>query len=187
MNEQLSFHHTIAAIKDVLSKESFVLGIFLSKTTIEEEHKIDLFILIENNNYIDETVNLLTSINAPFPMNPDIWSLEALQTADQDHVHHIFKEGKLIYWNAIVDVLASQVFKVRPYTIFTFEIKGFSQHDKVRFNYQLYGKRDNGLLNQWLGHRLANSCFYVPYCNKYKVLRYFNKNNIKSSQKDVYF
>ncbi len=187
MENQLPFHQTIASIKEVLSKKSFVLGLFLSKTTMEEKEKIDLFILIENNDFIDETVNLLTTIQTTYILNPDIWSLEALQNTEQDHVHAIFKEGKLIYWNAIVDVLASQVFKVRPYTIFTFEVKQFHQHAKVKFNYQLYGKKDNGLLNQWAGHRLANSCFYVPYSNKYKVMRYFNKNNIKNTQKDVYF
>lgn len=185
--ETESINNLILEIKSVLSSKPYILGIFLSCSTIENKDLIDIFILIEHDKYIEDTINLITSAKTSHPVNPDIWSLEAFQKADKEKVHTIFKEGRLIYWNAMVDILASQVFKVKTYTIFTFSFDGFTQKDKVRINYQVYGKNDDGLLSKWEGQRLARSCFYVSYSNKYKVTRYFNNNNVKYEQKDVYF
>lgn len=181
-----AIHQPIEKIKSLLSEQPYVMGIFILGSTFEELKKIDLFILIKNDDHIEKTVQLITEVETIYPINPDIWSLQAFQDQGQESMHAIFKEAKLIYWNAMIDVLASQIFKVRPMTIFTFEFRGFDQKDKVRYNYQLYGKNNNGLLSEWTGRRLGKSCFIVPYANKYKVTRYFNKNNIKYDQKEVY-
>lgn len=182
-----NYEKPIIAIKNALSKSEEVLGIFISRGTIEDDSTIYLFILIKNDNYVEKVIDIVTSTPSGVKIQPDIWTLDAFLKSDQDTIHHIFKESRLVYWNAMVDILASQVFKVKTYTIFTFSFKEFSQNEKVKFNYQLYGKKNNGLINQWEGRRLAKSCFYVPYANKYKVTRYLNKNDIKYEQKDTYF
>lgn len=178
---------TVAQIKDVLSRQSYVLGVFLSKATVEESTEIKIFILISEDKFIEDAVKSVTTVQTDQVIEPDIWSLEAFQKADNEDIRSIFKEGKLIYWNAMVDILASQVFKVRPYTIFTFALKGLAQNGKAKFNYQLYGKKDNGLIADWNGQRLAKSCFYVPYAKKYRVIRFLNQNGIEFNQKEAYF
>lgn len=185
--EKKSIYHPVKTIKNILSKQEFVLAILLAKSTIENENTIDLFILIEDDRFSEELVDMITKVETNHPIHPDIWTLEAFQTADSETIHQFFKNGKLIYWNAMVDILASQVLKVKSYTLFTFTFNNFDQKSKVRINYQLYGKKNNGLLSTWDGQRLAKSCFYVPYSNKYKVTRFFNKNDIAYQQKDTYF
>jgi len=189
----LPYKETLNMIKDTLVEQGFITGIFVygsfAKGDFSPESELNLFIIVSEDNYIAKAKSVVDAISfsTHYSIKPVIWSINELEKPDNALVQLIFREGKLIYWNSLHDFCASQVFKVRPHTIFTFELSNLEQTTKVRFNYQLYGKKSTrGLLKCVEGKRLTKSCFYVPFGNKFKIIRLFDKFGIQYECKECW-
>ncbi len=182
--KELSNSGTLVFIKDELVRQPSVIGLFIhgsfAKGTMTTDSDLELFVIVNEQENVDKTVQLLNSLAKQnnLTLKPTVWTIHEMEKPDNAIVQIIFREGKLIYWNSLYDMVASQIFKVRPYTLLSFEMKSLKQTEKAGINYQLYGKKNNGLLDQVKGIRVAKSCFYVPFSNKFKVIRFLNKHNL---------
>lgn len=186
MNTSNPYTDNIKMLKDTLIEQGFVIGLFIygsfAKGDFSPDSAIDLFIIVNNSEGAEKVREMVSAIDASIShtLKPTIWTIEELIKPDNALVQLVFREGKLIYWNSLHDFSASRVFKVRPHTIFTFVLSNLPQNIKARFNYQLYGKKAfPGLLDTFEGKRLTKSCFHVPFGKKFKVIRFFDKFDIK--------
>jgi hypothetical protein len=175
----------LSQISQRLLEESYIVGIILcGSSNFSDDFHLDLFILVLNNDKNDKIKEIIDRFE--HKINHVIKNLLDVENTESLILQDIFKNGKILYWNGAMDVPASQLFKIKPYSLFTFELSGMTQVMKVQFNYQLYGKKNTGQLQEWGGVRIAKSCFYVPHINKYKVTRFFNKFNIKNQDVDIW-
>jgi predicted nucleotidyltransferase len=186
MNTANPYSDTIKMLKDTLVEQGCMIGLFIygsfAKGDFSPDSAIDLFIIANDTEGVEKVREMIKAIEASMShtLRPTIWTIEEMNKPDNALVQLVFREGKLIYWNSLNDFQANQVFKVRPHTIFTFELSNLPQNVKARFNYQLYGKKTiTGLLAQMDGKRLTKSCFYVPFGKKYKISRFLDKFDIK--------
>ncbi len=176
----------ISKIKTSLSKHEAVVGIILSSNPDQVDDSLPNFFIIVDKNDSCDTISKLLSDNFNIKFNFVVKSYDDLIKISGSVLQDVFKSGKMIYWSGSSDLSASQVFKLRPYSLFTFELAGIPHNQKVQFNYQLYGKKNTGQIKQWEGRRIAKSCFYVPYIHKFKVTRFFSKYNIKTENTDIW-
>lgn len=181
----------INKVKSELKKYDFVIGIFLhgsfARGDFGPKSDIDLFVLVSEKKYVSKTNDLLASIKTKRPIQPIIRAVSELEKTDNILLQNIFKEGKLIYWNDDIDMQADKILKIKPYTIFTFNLHNMRQTTKARFNYELYGKKDSGLLKQCKGNRLTKSCISVPFNQKKNIVKLFNQYAIKFTELDVWY
>lgn len=176
----------LSEIKEALISIQAVAGVVLCGTSnVSDNFHLDLFILTLNPNENGEIDYKIKQFEQ-YSIKTVVKTLDEIEKIDTKILQDLFRGGKIIYWNSTLDISASHIFKLKPYTLFTFELTGMTQVAKVQFNYQLYGKKDSGQLQAWEGVRVAKSCFYVPHLNKYKVTRFFSKFNIKNSNIDIW-
>ncbi len=176
----------LTKFKDSLSSKNEIIGIILSTSLNQsEQFTPNIFIIVDKNEYIDSIKYIIDS-NYSNLFNYVIKSIDDLNKIESSLLQDIFKSGKIIYWSGTSDISASQLFKLKPYSLFTFELSGMPHNQKVQFNYQLYGKKNSGQIKEWEGKRLTKSCFYVPHGHKFKVTRFLSKFNIKSETIDIW-
>jgi len=184
MNEQML--PNLNTLKDTLSHKREVLGIILSSNlTTSESFTPNIFIIVDKTESISAIKDII-ELNYSNSFNYIIKANDDLSNMDGSILLDLFKSGKMIYWNGNSDISATQMFKLKPYSLFTFELSGIPHNQKVQFNYQLYGKKNSGQLSQWAGKRVAKSCFYVPHTHKFKVTRFLSKFNIKCENFDIW-
>ncbi|MCD4813323.1 hypothetical protein K8S19_06480 [bacterium] len=189
----LSPKEIINIVKETLIEQDFMVGIFIygsflkSEATVQTE--MELFILVAGTNSIDACTETVRAIEKMLKVkiSPIIWSVDELDKPDNAIVQLVFRDGKMVYWNSLHDFSASQVFKIKPHTIFTFSLKNLPQNKKAQFNYRLYGKKaKQGILEEAGGVRLSKSCFHVPYGSKFKISRFFSKLSIQFDNKECW-
>jgi len=163
-------------IKSELIKNESVAGIFVYKEAVisapDLETEMIFMVLVTRPDDIEAVRAQLAAIPDKPDFLPMIHAQGELNQADSVLLQRVVREGKLIYWNSTSDMLVNQVFRVKLHTMFTFELKKLQQIEKARFNYQIYGRKGSGLLETWEGKRITKSCFYVPFQNKFKVIRF---------------
>lgn len=169
--------------EEVLKYES-IIGMLHSSEAKEleslEKSSIDkILILLSEKSNKDKIKDVITSKMIENDFQVVIHSMDDTDPENLSNLHEIFRKGNLLYWKSgEQDFPASQVFKIKPYTIFIFDLSRLEQKEKVRFNYKLYGKKMSGILSEWDGKRITKSCFYVPYSNRYKSIRFLSHVNI---------
>jgi hypothetical protein len=182
---ELRENDMITMVKDACASHGYVLGLFIYGFSFEENEfknsDLEFLIIISDNKKHDEIKNVITEFceNYSRIIRIHVLSYEETNKNNNPLVQLIFREGKLIYWNSINDMVASQIFKVKPHSVISFDLNKLQQNEKAKFNYQLYGKKNNGLLEKLGGKRLNKGCFYVQYSNKFKILRFLAKFDIK--------
>lgn len=181
---------SLKKVTNALKDQDCVLGILLygsfARGDFGPRSDIDIFIIISNKIYLNKTNDILASLETKRPLQPVIRALSELEKSDNILLQKIFQEGKLIYWNSLIDLPAYTILKIKPYTIFTFELIKHTQNTKNKFNYLLYGKKLDGLIYKLGGKKLSSSCVQVPFDKHKDILKVFNKFNIKHNSSDIW-
>jgi hypothetical protein len=185
-----SLKEEVLKLKDALIQHYAVTGIILYSESLPgspgEDMDSTLVILVSSTEQAG-TVNIYLK---NLPNRPAIQyvvhTFAELSASESMTLQKMFREGKLIYWNSAEDLQANQVFRIKLHSIFTFELTMLAQTTKAKFNYQLYGRKGLGLLDKLEGRRLTKSCFYVPYKNKFKIIRFFTSFEISYKSLEIW-
>jgi hypothetical protein len=185
-----SLKDEVLRIKDALLQQGQVMGIILYRETAQGTSGDDLdstlVVLVPGTELVGTTSAFLKYLPEQPTFQISIHTLAELNESENPTLQKMFREGKLIYWNSIEDLQANQVFKIKLHSIFTFELTRLPQTTKAKFNYQLYGRKGNGLLDKLEGKRLTKSCFYLPYKNKFKIIRFFTSFEISYKAMEIW-
>jgi len=80
----------------------------------------------------------------------------------------------------------SEIYSLDSYGLYYYNISDMKKSDKVRFVYLLKGrKKEKGIVNEFNGKFLVDSCFMIPVEKDNEMLEIMNKWNVKFSRKRV--
>lgn len=175
---------------NTLSKFDYVIGIILygsfARGDFGAKSDIDIFIIITEDKYSNEIDDILASLKTKRPFQPVVRSLNRLEKTNGTLLQNMFREGKIIYWNNLVDLDSSHLLKLSPNIIYTFSLAKLKQKTKSRFDYILYGKKVTGLIKGINGRVLSKSCVMIPYKYKKNIEKLFNRFNVVYSMINIW-
>ncbi|MCL5073445.1 MAG: nucleotidyltransferase domain-containing protein [Actinobacteria bacterium] len=180
-----------------LSKIEDVKAIILYGSLAREEFTsrsdIDLFILTTKDKTQKEIHDKIIELESEIGRNiqPTIRTIAELPKTDTGLLQNIFQEGKILYLREPSDIPSAILLQQKPYMIYSFQISGLVQKDKVRFNRQLYeqikkGYKYKGLLQEIGGQKISAGCVMIPYEQKGKIEKFFKKFKVKFEQLKVW-
>ncbi|MFH1636986.1 MAG: nucleotidyltransferase domain-containing protein [Candidatus Woesearchaeota archaeon] len=79
----------------------------------------------------------------------------------------------------------SETLGFKAFSIFCYSISEMSHSQKVKFNYILAGRGDEGLIKILDGERMASGAIKIPIRNSIEFEEFLKKNNVKFSKKNV--
>ncbi len=147
---------------------------------------IDIFILIEKNHGTKEKTEDIIIRNSKYSERriiPVIRTLDELKSVDEGFLDNIFREGKVLY-SKFFDIDVSEILKLKPYIIYSFDLRNMNQNKKRKFNFALYGQRVKkytykGILERVDGKKLSKGCILIPENRKNEIEDLFNTYRIK--------
>lgn len=94
----------------------------------------------------------------------------------------ILSEGISIFKNKRF----SELLGYKPYSIFSYELKGLSHTQKVKFNYILSGRNSmKGVIKELNGERISSGAIKIPIENSIEFEEVLKANKINYKKKDV--
>jgi len=180
-----------------LSKIEDVKAVILYGSLAREEFTsrsdVDLFILTTEDKTRKEIHDKVITLESEIGRNiqPTIRTITELQKTDTGLLQNIFQEGKILYLKEPSDIPSAILLKQKPCLIYSFQISSLTQKDKARFNRQLYeqirkGYKYKGLLQEIGGQKLSAGCIMIPYIQKEKIEKFFQKFKVKFEQLKVW-
>lgn len=177
-------------IKGSLKDDDNVIGIFLfgsfARRYFGPKSDVDVFILITERKYYEQVQDKIVKITSRRQLQPVIRSLSELEKTDFVLLRQIFSEGKIIYWNSLYDLDAANILKIKPYILYTFSLRNLKQNTKLKYNYELYGKKGNGYLSRINGMAISKSCIIVPVEKEKSIEVVFNKYRVKYDKMNIW-
>lgn len=173
-----------------LSRYEYVIGIILygsfARRDFGRKSDVDVFILVDNEDYVENINDATIEIDSKRPFQPVIRSFESLKKTDPTLLQNIFKEGRIVYWKHYVDLDAKELLKLKPYILYNFKLLKMRQTTKAKFNYILYGKKKNGLIYKMNGSFISKSCILIPDEYKKEIEKLFKRYNITYNYRNVW-
>lgn len=189
--KNLSQKTILTSIKNALACKEGIIGVVVFGSIAREDFNktsdIDVFIITEEKSKYNFVIDQIASIKSKRPIQPVVRSLDELEKTDDTLLKNVLKEGKILYWNGTVDIDITKVLKLNPYIIISFNLGGLKQTTKVRFNYELYGKRkQGGILRNLDGERIGKSSVVVPDKYRENILKVFKSYFIEYKTTDIW-
>ena len=181
---------TLSAIEDV--KAVVLYGSF-AREEVTSRSDIDLLILTTEKKTYQEVEDKIIGLESETKrkIQPTIRMFEELQKTDTGLLQNIFQEGKVLYLREASDIPSAILLQQKPFLVYTFQLNGLSQKEKVKFNRQLYeqtkrGYKYRGLLQNMGGQKLSAGCILVPHTQKQTIEKFFRKFKVKFNQLKVW-
>ena len=78
-----------------------------------------------------------------------------------------------------------QTLGFESYALFWYDLRGLSHAQKVKFNYILAGRNQEGIIGLLRGRRLARGVIKIPIENSLEFDEILKSNNIKYNKKSI--
>ncbi|MEA3329385.1 MAG: nucleotidyltransferase domain-containing protein [Nanoarchaeota archaeon] len=174
-------------LKQILKKhltnniaDIFIIGSFLKNKLSSND--LDIIILFKEKN-LSEVEATFYKINEELNIkNLHLEPIFAESMFTEKIFLTIMHEGFSIKNNEKV----SNLLNLKPFSLFTFNLKNLTKIEKVKFAQALYGRRGNGLLFAEKGTSLGHGSFKIPIENEEIFKEFFIKWKIKYARKRIF-
>ena len=177
----------ISEVKIVVLYGSHARGDFGPKSDV------DLFILISKSDAVEKIHNAIIKIEEKIGKNiqPTIRTGEEFRKTDTGLLQNLLREGKILFLRGFFEISAVALLKQKPFIIFSFRINSLSQKSKAKFNREFYSRTKNkykyrGLLQKLGGEKLVSGCIMIPFREKNRIEKFFQKNKIEYEAKNIW-
>ena len=153
---------------------------------------VDLLILVRRPGQARVVNERLAEREFGRQIQPTIRSLRQLRKTDTGLLRNVFREGKILFLKEPLDLPATRLLDLKPFALYSFDLKGLPQPEKARFNRLLYphktaGYRYRGLLADLGGIRLSSGCFLLPQDGCRRIERILKRHRVNFQSRQAWF
>lgn len=152
------------SLKSLLEKERFLVDIFLFGSALKSKEKpgdVDVIALFRDRNFekMEDILYSIKKIGDGLGLDIHVEPIIVDNVFGEKVYTSIIHEGFSIRFMKFV----RDALNFRSYILFTYNLEGKKQSEKVRFSYALYGrKKGGGLLGALKGKVVGKSSILVP-------------------------